>query len=575
MQAWGQWRHARHAAGAGSLHPLAQAHFWGSSRRPCERQSCPQDCRLPHSQGRANGRKSNVGVPWRRPRALLLTLALQPALRPLGGPLVVQRIVDPQRPCCANGEHQDVSSRQALRKAHTRRRFRRRCRAVPSGLVCTVLGSSAGHGIVFCSRRGGLDAAETVEDAGQPDRPAWRRPGRVPAVLTSPPGSLSTSRAWLYVGPAPVLSECRGRAEWTRARQTLRLAARLATERDRRSAGCMMEARLSIGERQAAAFLLPKTLLQANPGLFLAPIQPSTHTQHVALHEQCAQPVPTRRRRPGTGACCPSSQSGEAGKGRGDLPEASKAGHKAAAKPLVVCAPAGGGRGGAPRGDQRNRWCSCRGNHDADYGRGRALLLRPWHGWGGRQRLTSCGCRTRIRCRFFGSPPALLPRSLPAACSALGWFRCLRLRDLCAGEGAWPAAEERDRAPPGHLLPQVGPALACGLLPANSCWLLVSASQQVIPRHLPYPIPAALRMTDHTGRPFTAHNLLGSWALIDFGTLDQPANVKGINSICRQAAAALLPRRACTRPVRVLSMLSPHPPPAGRLRQRSSASGWR
>jgi hypothetical protein len=43
-------------------------------------------------------------------------------------------------------------------------------------------------------------------------------------------------------------------------------------------------------------------------------------------------------------------------------------------------------------------------------------------------------------------------------------------------------------------------------------------------------------MTDHNGRPFTAQNLLGRWALIDFGSLDQPADVKGINSICRQAA---------------------------------------
>lgn len=40
-------------------------------------------------------------------------------------------------------------------------------------------------------------------------------------------------------------------------------------------------------------------------------------------------------------------------------------------------------------------------------------------------------------------------------------------------------------------------------------------------------------MTDHNGRPFTAQQLLGRWALIDFGSLQQATDVKSINSICR------------------------------------------
>jgi hypothetical protein len=40
-------------------------------------------------------------------------------------------------------------------------------------------------------------------------------------------------------------------------------------------------------------------------------------------------------------------------------------------------------------------------------------------------------------------------------------------------------------------------------------------------------------MKDQEGRLFTAEKLLGRWALIDFGSLDQPNDVKTINAICR------------------------------------------
>ncbi|EFN54634.1 hypothetical protein CHLNCDRAFT_52944 [Chlorella variabilis] len=59
--------------------------------------------------------------------------------------------------------------------------------------------------------------------------------------------------------------------------------------------------------------------------------------------------------------------------------------------------------------------------------------------------------------------------------------------------------------------------------------------QAEITRH---PDITSLRMTDHNGRPFTAQQLLGRWALIDFGSLQQATDVKSINSICRAAEAA-------------------------------------
>jgi cytochrome oxidase Cu insertion factor (SCO1/SenC/PrrC family) len=43
-------------------------------------------------------------------------------------------------------------------------------------------------------------------------------------------------------------------------------------------------------------------------------------------------------------------------------------------------------------------------------------------------------------------------------------------------------------------------------------------------------------MTNQEGKPFTAQQLLGKWALMDFGSIHS-ADVKGINSVCRWAGA--------------------------------------
>ncbi|KAL4855670.1 SCO2-like protein [Chlorella vulgaris] len=48
----------------------------------------------------------------------------------------------------------------------------------------------------------------------------------------------------------------------------------------------------------------------------------------------------------------------------------------------------------------------------------------------------------------------------------------------------------------------------------------------------------SLKMTDHSGKQFTAQQLLGKWCLLDFGSLDQPADLRGLNAVCRASEAS-------------------------------------
>ncbi|KAL4432191.1 hypothetical protein ABPG77_005953 [Micractinium sp. CCAP 211/92] len=104
----------------------------------------------------------------------------------------------------------------------------------------------------------------------------------------------------------------------------------------------------------------------------------------------------------------------------------------------------------------------------------------------------------------------------------------------------------------------IGTALAVGV-GAYAYETLVVAREDMRPlaeEWVRRPDIKSLQMTSQDGQTYTAQNLLGKWALVDFGSLSNTADVKGINAICRAAEAAQQRTGIAVTPVFV--SLTPH-----------------
>ncbi|PSC75596.1 nucleolar MIF4G domain-containing 1 [Micractinium conductrix] len=102
--------------------------------------------------------------------------------------------------------------------------------------------------------------------------------------------------------------------------------------------------------------------------------------------------------------------------------------------------------------------------------------------------------------------------------------------------GPWLAAKEPGAG--GLTAEQLALAVGFGAYTYETFVLAKQDMRPLTEEITRHPSISSLKMIDQNGSRVTAQNLLGKWALIDFGSLGSDADVKGINAICRAAEAA-------------------------------------